>query len=299
MAAAAAALVFVGVDHWRDPSLNADFDQWWYAALAIRRGLDPYVVVGPGGALHATLWPFYYPLTTALVVLPLSYMPLLAARCVFVGLSAALFGYAITEEGFWPLILLTSGSFVEAARLGQWSILFAAALFLSPLTILTPAKPSTGLVAFIGARRRLIVATTIAWVILLAVSVAVQPSWIGEWLRALRAAPHVRSLIFTPSGWILLGALVIWRRPEGQLLLAYAVIPHTPAAYDGLPALTVGRTRSDYLLLASGSLVALAIQAIVIWPNDPRMVSPWLAVSTVAGIYLPALAISIRASQRS
>ena len=56
-------------------------DQIWFAARALFAGQDPYVVIGPG-RVFSFPWPFYYPLTAAVLGLPLALLPLTLARTV-------------------------------------------------------------------------------------------------------------------------------------------------------------------------------------------------------------------------
>ena len=63
----------------------SDLDQVWYAATALRHGLNPYDVIGPTATWFHWNWPLYYPMPAVLLALPLSFLPLAVARYVFVG----------------------------------------------------------------------------------------------------------------------------------------------------------------------------------------------------------------------
>jgi hypothetical protein len=65
-----------------------DFDQVWYAATALRNGLNPYDVIGPTGTWFHWPWRFYYPMPAVLLAFPLSFLPLTIARSAFVGASS-------------------------------------------------------------------------------------------------------------------------------------------------------------------------------------------------------------------
>ena len=104
-------------------------DQVWYAARALLAGQDPYQAIGPGRA-DPLPSPFYYPLTAALLGLPLALLPLRLARIAFVGLGGGLVGYVIAHHRpqLWPLAF--AQPFGNAASTGQWSLLLAASLTL-------------------------------------------------------------------------------------------------------------------------------------------------------------------------
>src|SRR6266699_3561296 len=73
---------------------GSDFDQLWFAARAVWRGADPYALIGPGRSFEWR-WPFVYPMSTAVAVLPFAILPVLAARVAFASLSAAVLAFAL------------------------------------------------------------------------------------------------------------------------------------------------------------------------------------------------------------
>src|SRR5689334_21311316 len=96
-------LWFDTVTHQFGPG-GSDFDQLWFAARVLVRGGDPYQAIGPGRAFEWG-WPLLYPLPTVVAVLPVAWLPLLAARIAFVGISAGFLAFALSARGFAPLIV--------------------------------------------------------------------------------------------------------------------------------------------------------------------------------------------------
>lgn len=284
-------------DHWRDPLSVTDFDPVWYAARALRLGLDPYIAIGPAATWHKMEWPLFYPLPAVVFAVPFSFLPLIAARCVMVGGSSALLAFGVTRHGWTPLILFISGAYVEAARLAQWSIVFTASLALPILAVLFPVKPTLGAIVAAGfprPSRRVLLAVGAGWIVLLAVSWLAMPSWVGAWLGIVRQYPQYRPLALSPVGAVLLLAAFKWRRPEARLLLAYALIPHLRLAYEALPVLLVAKRRFEFEMLAVGSAIAYAIQTIVLYPQDHTLQDPRYSLVLVACVYLPALVMVLR-----
>jgi hypothetical protein len=283
-------------DHWRAPASGIDFDQLWYAATALRRGLNPYIVVGPRGPWYVMPWPLYYPMPAILLVWPLSFLPLLLARCIFVAIPTGVLAYGMTRAAWWPLLLFLSGAYIEAARLGQWSILFSCALIYPVLAVAFPAKPTAAMIsasAMPRPSRYVAVIAFAAWTALLGVSFAVFPCWLVSWLAVVRDAPHIRPMLLAPGGFLLLLGVLRWRQRAGRMLLAYALVPHLRVVYEALPLLVLAESRPWALLLAVGSLIAYTAQAILVWPTDPTMVSPRLAEWSLVCIYLPALVMTL------
>jgi hypothetical protein len=275
---------------------QSDLDQVWYAATALRHGVNPYDVIGPTGTLFHWSWPFYYPMPAVLLVLPLSFLPLAVARYVFVGVSSGLLAYGATRRAWFPLMLFASGAYVNAALVAQWSPLFTAAILLPGLAVMFPAKPTLGAIcaAPISTSRRTAIAVLLGWIILAALSWVALPQWFASWRAAVRGAAHVRSLITLPGGFLLLAAVLKWRRPEARLLVAYAVVPHTTLLYEAIPAMLVPDTWQQMLTLTIGSILAYGIESTAIHANTaPTLIARQGMVTTLC-IYLPALVLVLR-----
>lgn len=277
---------------------HSDLDQVWYAATALRHGLNPYDVIGPKGAWFRWNWPFYYPMPAVLLVVPLSYLPLALARYVFVGVSSALLAYGVTRRAWFPLMLFASGAYVNATLVAQWSPLFTAAILLPGLAVVFPAKPTLGAIcgASILTSRRTAITVLFSWIILAALSWFALPDWFASWRAVIRGAAHVRPLIALPGGFLLLAAMIKWRRPEARLLIAYALVPHTTMLYEALPALLVPETWPQMLMLTIGSIVAYGIESTMIHANNVPTLIGRQGMVTILFVYLPALALVLRRS---
>jgi hypothetical protein len=211
------------------------------AANAILSGADPYTVVRRSFGMG-----FLYPLPTALVTVPLAWLPPTVAGGVFVGISSAVLAYASTARAWWPLFIFLNASAIESIVMGHWSTLMAAALFSPSLTWLGVFKPNIGsaTLAYRPSLRAMLVMFGI-----FVTSLAVMPSWPAHWLESMRATFRHFAPIQLAGGFLMLLAAMRWRRPEGRLLAALAVLPSSPIAYEALPVLAVAQTRFEMILL--------------------------------------------------
>ena len=267
------------------PPSTSDFEQIWNAARALASGADPYTVVPATG----TRYPLFYPLTAVLVGLPFAGVPFSAARVLWAGASGALFAWAALRYGRGLPAALLSASFLNAVIQGQWSPLLTAAVVLPSLSWALAVKPSIGAALFAAFPSRRAV---VGGVILLGLSVAVSPTWPFRWLEALKATSHMVPLVARPGGFILLLALVRWRRPEARLLAALACVPQTIGLYETLPLFLIPRTRWQGYGLAGLSYVAAFAQAAAA-PRLPGMTLDAMLAARWPFIffclYLPAL----------
>src|SRR5215210_5843635 len=96
-----------------------DFDQVWFAAHALLAGRNPYHEVGPGLRFD---WanPLYYPLTSAVAVMPLAVLERSLAAIVFAALASGAFVWAATARSLAPAVVITSASAAFAAETVQW-----------------------------------------------------------------------------------------------------------------------------------------------------------------------------------
>lgn len=238
-----------------NPEFVSDFDQVWAGARAILQNKDPYGVVGPGREF-SWRWPLYYPLPAIIAVAPLGLLPVIAARAVFAGTSAALLAWAVTRDGWSRLPVFLSVSFMVTMELGQWSALYAAAFFMPSLGAVAIAKPNFGFALVAASHRR----HALIWVLtgalaLLAVSQILQPGWHEAWLSNLRSADHFKPHVLRPMGFLLLLAGLKWRRPEARWLLALALIPQAPSFYDQLLLSAICLTSREALIFALSTVV--------------------------------------------
>jgi hypothetical protein len=240
---------------WANPEFVSDFDQVWAGAKALWEQKDPYAVVGPNKEFHWK-WPLYYPLPALVLVAPLGLMPVLFARAVFAGLSAALLAWAVTRDGWQRLPIFISVSFLVTVELGQWSALYAAAFFLPLLSVVGVAKPNIGVAVAAGASRvSTWLALAVGAVVLLGISTAIQPQWFTPWLQNLREAPHFQAAVTRPLGFLMLLALLRWRRPEARWLLAVSLVPVAPSFYDQMLLAVVCITSRESLVFAASTVV--------------------------------------------
>ena len=277
---------------------SSDLDQVWYAATALRHGLNPYEVIGPTGTWFHWTWRFYYPMPAVLLAVPFSFLPLTVARYVFVGASSGLLAYGVTRRAWFPLMIFASGAYVNAALVAQWSPLFAAAILLPGLAVVFPAKPTLAAIcaAPMSTSRRTAIAVLLCWTVLAILSWVALPQWFASWRDAVRGAAHVRPLIALPGGFLLLAAALKWRRPEARLLIAYALVPHTTLLYEAVPALLFPDTWRQMLMLTIGSIVAYGIESTVIHATDTPTLIARQGMVTLLCVYLPALALVLRRS---
>jgi len=262
---------------------HRDFDQAWFAARALWHHQNPYVLIGPGKPFDWS-WPFVYPMTAAAALLPLAWLPLLAARMVFVGLGAAALAYTIARPGYYRWPIFVSGSFLVAVQSAQWSPLLVA------LPWLAAVKPQTGAVMLIGrgARRDWWLAF-VCGTVLSVIAVLLWPQWFGAWWHQARLyAGFASSLLVRPFGLPLLLVLYRWRDRDAWLLLSLAAIPHTVAAYDELPMFLIPRSSRQSLYLAVGSLLAVIVQTAVPFEQE-RVHAAYLLL-----MYWPAALMIVR-----
>jgi hypothetical protein len=299
MAALAAALaagvtLLLAAQH---PGQARDFDQFWVAARALLSGHSPYGLIGPGRPFDWR-WPFVYPLSSALVVVPLSALPVVVARACFVGLSVGLLAYA--RRGILLLPLLVSQPFVNALWNAQWSPLLTAAILLPGLAWLAIVKPQTGvaILAYKPARRTMWIAVAGA-AALCSLATVLQPGWIREWLEVLRSAPPHVPPILRPGGFVLLLAIFRLRLPEGRLLLVLALMPQTAMWYTALPLFLIPKTLAEGTILAGLSQIAFLLTAVVpvgpSWPEQERLVG----LLMLGALYIPCLIMVLRRPARA
>jgi hypothetical protein len=277
-----------------NPDFVSDFDQVWAGARTLWEGGDPYEVVGPRGTFQWR-WPLYYPLPALLIVAPLGLLPVVAARAVFAGVSAALLAWGVTRDGWQRLPIFLSVSFMVTVELGQWSSLYTAAFYVPALAAFGIAKPNLG-AALAACDRN---GRTMLWLAggaaaLVLLSLLVQPGWHEPWLRNLRQAPHFRAAVLRPFGFLLLLAALKWRRPEARWLLALSIVPLPPSFYDQLLLAAVCLTARESLIFASSTVVLFFYVGFNTPQPDYLSWGRLVGNGTVWICYLPVLAMVLR-----
>jgi SAM-dependent methyltransferase len=290
----AAALTFAG--HY-PTGIRTDFDALWIAGHAWTHGQDPFAAA----RAYASRPPGYdllYPATAFLLTAPFTIWPRAACLALWTGLGFGTMTYAVTRSTWWGLLSLASPFALHAFFSVQWSPVLVASATLPWLAFLWIAKPSVGAALFAAyPSRRLLVAG-------LLVSLAtfvVFPGWVAEWRAALGTRHHLIPLFLRPGGWLLLLAWLRWRHPEGRLLGALAIVPHTLMPYDLLTLAVLLRTRLEWIgatVLAWASYLAVRTWA---WippsrDHDASIVAAWPYWLTLC--YLPALALVLARPSR-
>ena len=277
-----------------------DFDLVWYGARALWSGENPYAVIGPG---RPFAWPFplLYPLTAVITVLPLAALPAHLARSLFAGLGAAVFTFAISKEGFVPLLVLLSPPFTNAIRTAQWTPLLAAMYLMPGLGWLVVAKPNVGLPILAANPQRMTIVAGIVGMAIVLVSLVILPRWPMDWISVLPAGSHLRMPIAAVGGPFLLLALLRWRRREARLLVALSCVPQTTCLYSALPVMLCSH--------GFGETAGLVILSQLSWFLPPSLipgfqwnqgyVDPVAARLMNLFYYLPALVLVLRRPNES
>jgi hypothetical protein len=258
-------------------------------ARALLHGRDPY----GAGERARYFYPLFYPLPALLLLLPLTPLPAELARIVWAAAGGVALAFAARRYRRGLPAALLSATFLNAVILGQWSPFLTASAVFPSLGVFWAAKPSIGTAIFAGypSRRGVIAAAT-----LLALSLAVYPTWPWHWWTALFQGPHAIPVL-QPGGVLLLLGLLRWRHPEARLLLALACVPQTIGVYDTLPLFLIAQTRWEGYGLAVMSYLAAFGQA-WLYPRLPHMTleenlaQRWPVV--LVCLYLPALLLVLR-----
>jgi hypothetical protein len=252
------------------------------------------VDIGPGRQGNWP-WPFYYPATAAVLAIPLSWMSAVAARCVFVGISSALLAFGLSARGLLGLIPLASGAFLSAVQMCQWSPLLAAGMLFPAIGWVWTAKPNLGVAQLAAKPNRFTLTVALLGALaLVLIAFLYLPSWFGDWLAAVRTAPHIRPLALSWLGAPLLLAALRWRRPEARVLLALAIVPTNPGIHDALLLLATPLPFGTAAVLSGSSLLVDVL--VGDWPSYSNFAAYAAANShaLLALIYLPALVLMFR-----
>jgi hypothetical protein len=288
LAASAYVLAFDAITHQYGQG-GSDFDQLWFAARVLVHGGDPYQAIGPGRAFEWG-WPLLYPLPTVVAAVPFIGLPLLAARILFVGLSAGLLAFALTKRGNATLVVLLSAAVTDAVRAGQLSLLMTAGLVVNALAATLVLKPPFGLALLAATPRRQAIGVATATGLLLSiVAFALQPGWLTEWMLLVQSTGHFRAPVLALGGPLLLLALLRWRRADARVLLACACVPHTPVVYDLVPLVMLVRTNREALVFAVLTYAALLAQASFVTNMSAEAAMAARILNVV--VYLPALGL--------
>jgi hypothetical protein len=285
LAGLAAGLFVVALYARQRPGVISDWDPTWVATTALLRGERPYE------AIQVPPWPNWllYPLPALLVTVPFTFIPLPLARGVFAALGTAAFTYVLTRRHRWPLYFLISGAMLWSWMVVQWAPLLIAAALTPALSWLLAVKPTAGFALWSGWPTR---AAVVGGLVFVGISLLIRPTWIPEWIASVSKTPHEPHLL-RPGGFLLLLGLLRWRRAEGRLLAALAVIPQTTALYETLPLALVCRDRPQAAGFAT--LTMLAHLLFLLGPQGPWPVGAeyqwWVLLALV---YLPAIGLVLK-----
>lgn len=273
---------------------HGDFGQPWFAAHALLNQADPYLLVGPN-RMYDHGFPLFWPLTTAIAILPLGLLGEAQAAVVFAWISCGLFVYAITANGWQRLPLLLAMPFLVAIRQPQWSPILAAGFCLPALAWIFAAKPTIGLalLASTGSTRTFLIAVA-GGAVLSVVGLLFVPAWPLEWLRNVSVQTHMTPPILRPAGFLALAALLRWRRQEARLIVALACVPQTIAWYDVVVLLLVALTFRESLFLAITTAAPMVYEAAFGLGDGGLDLYPRSSLGLMAAAYVPAIIIVLR-----
>lgn len=281
---------------WHDPSVVTDIDQVWFAARALLEGRDPYALIGPGQEFEWP-WQFYYPLPAAVMFTPLAPLPVAAARLFMSAASAGLLAYFLARHDVRWLVVFLSRAYLLNMWYSQWGMLLTCALFVPVLGAFFPAKPQTGVAMAAGFRdwRSLRIAALAALVPTL-IAFALQPGWVASWMATLPSGTHLRPVVSFPGGFILLLAVLRWRRWEGRLLTVLAILPQTVTVAGAAALLLTAKSFRALLVYAMLTYLPYFVVNFVPWIRDQVLAAgvfvsatTAVGVTTLVGAYVPAL----------
>jgi hypothetical protein len=277
--------------------LGGDFTYPWLAARSLLHGSNPYHGLDHAGLKYGE---FFYPLPTALIVLPVAWIndPQIAGS-ILMALAGAWLAFVLTRRAWWPLLLFVSAPAFAAATNTQWALFVMAASMTVPAIGLVIAKPNLGLALIaMQCERRAFISAVTGGGILLLVSLVILPTWPMDWLHELRTSPTAALYhppILTASGCVVALAGFRWRDPRARLLLVMACVPQTGLFYDQGPLLLLAASRTELLALSLCTVAAAIAAQMRLSPGmDTLTVSALAYPYMVAGCYWPALALFLR-----
>jgi hypothetical protein len=280
----------------RDPSFVSDFDQIWVASRALLAGENPYRAVTAGFGGHGPLpFPLFYPLPAVVAGIPFALMPLVAARATFAAASLGMFTFLVMRRGVWALAALLSAPAFLTVSLVQWSGWMACAAMVPWFGWAFACKPNAGLpvlTASSSVRSALMGLTSAAALLVLAF--VLRPGWVGDWLTAIRGQPHFRPYVLRPGGFLMLLALLRWRRPEARWLATLACVPGTPGPQEALVFFTWPMSPRQLLVLGLLSHAAMWIAFPARQSGNFYSYAEVAAVANIAFLYVPMLVVILR-----
>ena len=258
-----------------------DWTYQWRAGQALLAGQNPYDVIRPAGGYPYESW-YMYPFTAVLAALPFATLAIKLGGALFTGFGAAVLAYAVSRDGAGRLWLFLGAPFYVTIGVGQWGPLLMAGVLLTPLAWALTCKPTLGAALFLYRPRWRTVFVCAAFGLL---ALAVQPTWIRDWLRNAGTVKGHGAPILDAFGWVPALALLRWRKPEARLVGAMAFVPQLLFFYDQLPLMLVARSGRAAFTFAALSWVgwAFAMRACGGAPHCADPSRPWV----MWFVYLP------------
>ena len=287
--------------HFQFPNHPPDFGVAWFGARAMLHGENPYSLVGPGLA-YEWPWALQYPATAFVSAMPLSFLPEMHAAMVFVFLTTVAFAFGLTADGWYRMPLFFTTSFVAAAAFAQWSILFCAGIVVPAIALLFASKPNLALATLAAEAgptpssrpARVSTLAIIGGSALLAISLALLPEWPRYWMDAVGRSHQLVPPVLLPWGFVVLLALLRWRRWEARLILALAFVPQTTYWYEALPLFLIPRNLAESILLALIASTGMLIEQYALSPTGEVEHYRQIGTLMVLVIYLPATIMILR-----
>lgn len=272
-----------------------DYTWYWRGARAILDGHSPYQVVKPTGVYPFDA-AFNYPLTTALLVMPLAALRPIVGATIFVAVFTFMLAFAITRDGYARLPLFLSIPFYFCWGWVQLAPFVMVAALMPAAAWLAAIKPNLWIAVFM---RNLSARMVVAPAIFILASLIVDPRWPLDWLHTV--TNHIPGnygvpILSVAGGPLLLLALTRWRRPEARLLFAMAVVPQSLLFYDQLLLWLIPRTFIESAILSLCSVAALVFGLMGL-PEHAKTTATFshaYAPAIVGAIYLPALIMVMR-----
>ncbi|MBI5950660.1 MAG: hypothetical protein HY865_03285 [Chloroflexi bacterium] len=264
-----------------------DFNWQLRAARDLLAGSDPYGYL-PGE------YNIPYPLPTAMLAIPLVWLPNFIAGGIFFGVSSGVLAWLILQKGEpWQLLIFLSWSFFYALLYAQWAPLVLCLYFTPAFLPMLLMKPQIALPLALTRRpTRLGIGLTLAIGI---ASLVVYPSWLPVWLGQISTYQGmIPPLLVLPLGPLMLLALLRPRERKAWILLLMAAMPQR-MLYDQMALLLVAGNRREMLILVFCSW--LSLPALLIyggWSNLPGGWQFWILLT----FYLPALGVLLAPSIR-
>jgi hypothetical protein len=290
VAIAVVAALLVLAHSRRHPTLLAlDFTWHWRAARAILAGQNPYLVIKDTGPYPFSSG-YYYPLPAAIVALPVAWMSAAMAHVTSVAVWTFLLAFALTHDGWYRLPLFLSAGFFWSVVEGQVAPLLMIGCLLPAFQMLAFTKPNVGLAIF---AYRPSWWTIVGGIVGSVVALIVIPTWLMDWRDAIRSDPGVHLIpLFAPGGFLLIAALLRWRRADARMLLVLSCVPQSLAFYDALPLLLLPRTFRQALVLAMCTQLANLFATHAMTSNlDPPALFRAIAPFAIWGCYIPPLVL--------